>query len=29
MAKKTVEDKKPIMWDLSSTAISGNWYGRL
>lgn len=29
MAKKTVEDKEPIIWDLSSTAVSGNWYGRL
>lgn len=29
MARKSVEDKNPIIWDLSSTAISGNWYGRL
>lgn len=29
MARKTVEDKEPIIWDLSSTAVSGNRFGRL
>ena len=25
--EKTVQDKKPIMWDLSSLAVPGNGYG--